>query len=411
MPRPRPTRLLTLACAAVVVAGSAACGGGGTTAASGSASATPTHSASPSPSPSPTTLNVYGHATPSDISDVVKGHKSLVYVPNTLSNTVQVIDPKTYQIVDRFPSGKDPQHVVPSWDLNTLYVNDTQGNDLLPIDPATGKPGKKIPVEDPYNLYFTPDGAFALVMAERLSRIDAVDPHTFAVDHSLDVPCGGVNHADYDKDLNFFVASCEFSGNLLVIDKHATKLLKTIDLNAISTEGATSPEEAWHSSLPQRNLRRGSSAMPQDVRLTPDGTRFVVADMLRNGVWVIDAATLGYVKFIQTGKGAHSVYPSRDAKRLFVANRDEGSVTVLDASTLAILGKWVIPDGGSPDMGGVTVDGSELWLSGRYHAEVYVFDTASGALKQRIKTDAGSHGLIVWPQPGRFSLGHTGNMR
>ena len=367
-------------------------------------------SATPSPSPSEA-VNVYAKTSPTDLAEVVQGHKPLVYVPNTLSNTVQVIDPATYQIVDRFRTGAEPHHVVPSWDLKTLFVNDTQGNDLIPIDPTTGKPGDKIPVEDPYNLYWTPDGKFGLVMAERFNRIDVVDPQSFQIDHSLPMPCNGVNHSDYDKDLEFFVASCEFSGHLVVIDKYATKVLKTIDLNPIQTEGATSAEEAYHGGGPKAGLDRGSSAMPQDVRLTPNGKYFLACDMLRNGVWVIDAATTEYVKFIQTGKGAHSVYPSRDSKRLFVSNRDEGSISVLDAETLEILAKWTIPGGGSPDMGGLTADGKELWLSGRYHSEVYVFDTETGALKHRIRTEAGSHGLVVWPQPGRFSLGRTGNMR
>ena len=354
---------------------------------------------------------MYAGATADKLSETVKGHRPLVYVPNTISNSVQVIDPTTYQVIDSFPTGREPHHVVPGWDLTTLYVNDTQGNDLIPIDPVTGKPGAKIPVVDPYNLYFSPDGKFGLVMAERFNRIDVVDPHTFAVDHSLPVPCAGVNHADTDKDRGFFVASCEFSGHLIVFDAHATKVLKEIDLNGHDTPGATSPQEAYHSGGAKANLRKGASAMPQDVRLSPNAKYFLAADMLRNGVWVIDAASLEFTKFIQTGKGAHSIYPSRDAKRLFVANRDEGTISVLDSESLDILAKWTIPGGGSPDMGGVTADGKELWLSGRDHAEVYVFDTETGGLKHRIKTQAGSHGLLVWPQPGTFSLGHTGNMR
>ncbi|HOA66468.1 MAG TPA: hypothetical protein PLP55_11505 [Phycicoccus elongatus] len=386
---------------------------GVTASATGSPSATPTNApseASPTPTPA-AALNVYAGATADKLSDTVKGHRPLVYVPNTISNSVQVIDPTTYQVIDSFPTGREPHHVVPGWDLTTLYVNDTQGNDLIPIDPVTGKPGAKIPVVDPYNLYFSPDGKFGLVMAERFNRIDVVDPHTFAVDHSLPVPCAGVNHADTDKDRGFFVASCEFSGHLIVFDAHATKVLKEIDLNGHDTPGATSPQEAYHSGGAKANLRKGASAMPQDVRLSPNGKYFLAADMLRNGVWVIDAASLEFTKFIQTGKGAHSIYPSRDAKRLFVANRDEGTISVLDSESLDILAKWTIPGGGSPDMGGVTADGKELWLSGRYHAEVYVFDTETGGLKHRIKTQAGSHGLLVWPQPGTFSLGHTGNMR
>ena len=386
---------------------------GVTASATGSPSATPTNApseASPTPTPA-AALNVYAGATADKLSETVKGHRPLVYVPNTISNSVQVIDPTTYQVIDSFPTGREPHHVVPGWDLTTLYVNDTQGNDLIPIDPVTGKPGAKIPVVDPSNLYFSPDGKFGLVMAERFNRIDVVDPHTFAVDHSLPVPCAGVNHADTDKDRGFFVASCEFSGHLIVFDAHATKVLKEIDLNGHDTPGATSPQEAYHSGGAKANLRKGASAMPQDVRLSPNGKYFLAADMLRNGVWVIDAASLEFTKFIQTGKGAHSIYPSRDAKRLFVANRDEGTISVLDSESLDILAKWTIPGGGSPDMGGVTADGKELWLSGRYHAEVYVFDTETGGLKHRIKTQAGSHGLLVWPQPGTFSLGHTGNMR
>jgi YVTN family beta-propeller protein len=233
-----------------------------------------------------------------------------------------------------------------------------------------------------------------------------------ALQRSLKVPCDGINHADYTADLTFFMASCEFNGKLVVADRDATVVRKVIDLNAIKTPGATSPHEAMHMiGSPKNGLRPGASAMPQDVRLTPDGRYFLVADMLRNGVWVIDAATFTYSRFIHTGMGAHGIYPSRDGKRIFVANRDEGSVSVLDASTLAPLTRWVIPGGGSPDMGGVTADGSELWLSGRYDNTVYVFDTTTGKVLHKIPVDGGPHGLAVWPQPGRFSLGHTGNMR
>jgi YVTN family beta-propeller protein len=308
---------------------------------------------------------------------------------------VQVIDPRTFTVIARYPTGREPQHVVPSWDLKTLWVNDDRGNDLVPINPVTGKPGKRVQVEDPYNLYFTPDGAHALVMAERLHRIDVRNPQTMALERSLPVPCSGVNHADYSADLSFFVASCEFSGKLLVIDRNATRLIRVIDLSRTKAPGSTS----------------AGMAMPQDVRLTPDGTRFVVADMNRNGIWVISSLTQRVERFIPTGKGAHGIYPDREGRRIFVSNRAGGSVSVLDASTLAITTTWRIPGGGSPDMGGVSADGSQLWLSGRYNSEVYVLDTRTGALIRRIKVDAGPHGLLVWPQPGSFSLGHTGNMR
>jgi YVTN family beta-propeller protein len=371
-----------------------------------------TKSQTPSAAPSSTgPVNVYAGAAAGKLSATAKRAKSLVYVPNSGANTVQVIDPTTFRVIATYPTGGQPQHVVPSWDMKTLWVNDDIGNDLVPIDPNTGRPGRRVQVQDPYNLYFTPDGAHALVMAERLRRIDVLNPRTMALERSLPVPCKGVNHSDYSAALSFLVASCEFSGKLLVIDRQATKVIQVINLNDTSTPGATSAQAAMAMGGARSNLAPGASAMPQDVRLTPDGTRFLVADMLRNGIWVINAITPRIERFIPTGLGAHGIYPDREGRRIFVSNRDEGSISVLNASSLAITATWRIPGGGSPDMGGVTADGSQLWLSGRYHAEVYVLDTRTGALIKRIKVNPGPHGLLVWPQPGSFSLGHTGNTR
>lgn len=345
------------------------------------------------------------------LSDTARGARNLVYVPNTIANSVQVIDPKTFRVIGTYPTGREPQHVVPSWDMKTLWVNDDIGNDMVPIDPRTGRPGKRVAVQDPYNLYFTPDGAHALVMAERLRRIDVRNPRTMALERSLPVPCHGVNHADYSADLSFFLASCEFSGKLLVIDRRATRVVRVINLNSVNTPGATSAGEAMAMGGARSSLQPGATAMPQDVRLTPDGTRFLVADMLRNGIWVVNARSQRIERFIHTGLGAHGIYPDRAGTRMFVSNRDAGSISVLNASSLALTATWMIPGGGSPDMGGVTSGGSQLWLSGRYNAEVYVLNTATGALIRRIPVNAGPHGLLVWPQPGSFSLGHTGNTR
>src|SRR5436189_4916882 len=73
--------------------------------------------------------------------------------------------------------------------------------------------------------------------------------------------------------------------------------------------------------------------------------------------------------------------------------------------------KWCGPSpAGSPDMGNVSADGRWLWLSGRFDRVVYRIDTASGEMKS-IAVGKEPHGLTVWPQPGRYSLGHTGNLR
>jgi DNA-binding beta-propeller fold protein YncE len=265
-----------------------------------------------------------------------------------------------------------------------LYAANTLADTLTPIDPYTGKPaGLSIPVTDPYNLYFTPDGSYAIVVAEAQKRLDFVDPHTFAPVEKVPVDCAGVDHVDFSADGSFLIATCEFAGRLVRVDLATRKVTGYLDLE-------------------------GSS--PQDIKLDPTGRTFYVADKNLGGVFLIDAATFTKTGFITTGIDTHGLYPSRDATQLYVSNRGSGSVTVIDFATSQIVGKWEIP-GGSPDMGGVSPDGKVLWLSGRYDKAVYALSTTDGHLIARIPVGDKPHGLCVWPQPGRYSLGHTGVMR
>jgi YVTN family beta-propeller protein len=330
--------------------------------------------------------NVYAAAGPGMLAAAVRGDPALVYVPNSQSNTVDVISQRTFHVVAHFAVGALPQHVTPSWDLRTLYVTNDEGNSLTPIDPRTGRPGAAIPVLDPYNMYFTPDGRFAIVVAEAHRELDFRDAHTMALRHALLTPqCAGVDHMDYTADGRYALVSCEFAGRMIVVDLATQQIVKSVEL--------------------------APGAMPQDVKLSPDGRVFYVADMANNGVWVIDAHTMSVVEMVLTGAGAHGLYPSRDARELYVSNRGEGSISVISFATRRPIAKWRLPGGGSPDMGGVSADGKVLWLSGRYNAEVYAISTSTGRLLHRIPVGEGPHGLCVWPQPGRYSIGHTGITR
>ncbi|GGO79834.1 YncE family protein [Wenjunlia tyrosinilytica] len=332
------------------------------------------------------THDLYAADRPGALSDVVKHFPSRVYVPNTLSDTVSVIDPATYKVVETIRVGAQPQHVVPSWDLKTLWVNNDKGNTLTPIDPATGKAGKPVDVHDPYNLYFTPDGKHAVVMASLDHQLVFRDAHTMRTVKAVPVRCSGVNHADFSPDGRYFIVSCEFSGELLKVD--------TARMEVIGEQRLPKP-----------------GAMPQDVKISPDGKTWYVADMTSHGVWVLDGDRFTTPELLPTGKGAHGLYVSRDSRHLYISNRGEGSISVLDLATGRLARKWQLPGGGSPDMGGVSADGKVLWLSGRYNSEVYAIDTAHGHLLAKIKVGGGPHGLAVYPQPGRYSLGHTGVFR
>lgn len=384
----RPSRLFRLASFALT----AACVGGNALAAS-SVTTVPGMPAVVN------AANMYSEAGLNHLSPAVANDLQRVYVPNLRSNDVYVIDPSTYKVVDKFKVGRDPQHVVPSWDLRTLWVtnNAEHGADgsLTPIDPRTGKPGTSIPVDDPYNMYFTPDGKEAIVVVEAHARLDFRDAHTMAMHSSLQAPeCKGINHADFAIDGTYAIFTCEFTGKLTKIDMVKRQVVGYLDL-------------AKH-------------GMPQDIRVSPDGKTFYVADMMADGVYLIDGASFKQVGFIKTGVGTHGLYPSRDGTKLYVANRGsnkihgprkgKGSVSVIDFATQKVVANWPVPGGGSPDMGNVSADGKTLWLSGRFDDVVYAFDTTTGQV-HFINVGQEPHGLTVWPQPGRYSLGHTGIVR
>ena len=335
--------------------------------------------------PVPDPANIYADAGPDMFSPAVRGIPYRIYVPDSGGSTVTVIDPATHRVIATYQSGLNPQHVVPAYDLRTLYATNNQANSLTPINPRTGRPaGPNIPVDDPYNMYFTPDGHYAIVVAEARQNLDFRDPHTFALKHRIHVDCAGVDHIDFAATGAYLIATCEFAGRLVRVDLHTLTV-------------------AGYLNLP------GSA--PQDIKLDPAGRIFYAADKNHGGVWLIDAATFRLAGFIPTGPDAHGLYPSRDSRYLYVTNRDNGTITLISFATRKVITTWRIPGGGSPDMGNLSPDGKVFWVSGRYDNVVYAISTANGHLLARIPVGPQPHGLCVWPQPGRYSLGHTGITR
>jgi YVTN family beta-propeller protein len=387
----------------------------------------------PGMAPVPDPTNLYSETAAGKMSPNVAGALERIYVPNHMAHTVSVIDPATLKVTHTFKVGLYPQHVVPSWDLKTLYVaNNAENSDkgsLTVLDPLTAKPGKTIPVDDPYNMYWTPDGRHAIVVAEAFKRLDFRDAQTFKLDFTIPTPdCNGINHADFSIDGRIAYFTCEFNGSITKIDLVNRKVLGTIQLSryfdrpdalALVKTSLKTPKY-----VPDPQQIGGqiciTPGMPQDVRASPDGKIFYVADMMADGVHVVDGASFRQIGFVPTGVGAHGLYPSRDGKLLYVANRGsnyvhgkpkgKGSVSVIDFATGKVIKTWPVPGGGSPDMGNVSADGKYLWLSGRYDDVVYRFDTSSGAV-DFVAVGKQPHGLAVWPVPGRYSFGHTGNLR
>jgi YVTN family beta-propeller protein len=379
-------RVSPFVCLGVMV-GSLAVSGCGPRSYAPSQTSTPPHASAPAPSTGERSersgrgRNVYAGAMDTHVSPELAGMPQRVYVPNELSNSMDVIDPSSQKIIGHFPVGREPQHVTPSWDMTRLYVNNTVSDSLTVIDPQSGKPLKTIPVIDPYNLYFTPDGTRAIVVAERYNRLDFRDPKTWKLIKSVPIPWAGVDHMDFSADGRYLMASTEYSGFVVKVEVATMSYVGQVHVGGL----------------------------PIDVRLAPDGSVFYVANQGRHGVSIIDPRAMKEVGFIPTGRGAHGLQLSRDTRSLYVSNRLEGTISVIDLATRRVRAKWVV--GGSPDMMQISPDGRQLWFSNRFHGMVTVVDTASGRVLRKIKTGANPHGLAFFPQPGHFSIGHNGIYR
>src|SRR5215217_7975992 len=326
--------------------------------------------------------NVYAAATSKEVNESLADLPERVYVPNVIDGTITVIDPATFEIVDSYEVEELPYHITPSWDMTELLVNNEESGTFTVIDPRSGRTKDSVAVTFPYNLYYTPDGSKAIVVAERLQRIGFRDRKTWDLLGSVYIPWPGVDHLDFSKDGDYFLASSEWSGVVSKVDVNKMELVDHVEV---------------------------TGALPIDIKLSPDGKLFYVANQDSGGVSVIEPEGMEEVEFIPTGAGAHGLQVSRDAKSLYVSNRMEGTVSVIDFETRKVTDKWFT--GGSPDMFQLSPDGRQLWVSGRYDGAIYVLDTESGELLKTIFTGAQPHGLVYFPNPGRFSLGHNGVYR
>ena len=330
-------------------------------------------------------FNVYANTMSGAVPCPLCNLPPRVYVPNSTGNTVDVIDPNTFKVVDHYPVGFIPHHIAPAWDMSALFVDNEGSSSLTVLDIQTGKPtGKTISIPFPYNLYFTPDGTKAIDVVERLQRVEFRDwRHGWKLLKSVAIPWPGADHLDFSADGSYFMISTEYSG-----------VVARVDVNKMALVGAVHV-----------------GGLPIDVKLSPDGNYFYVTNQGRMGVSVIDPVAMKEIQFIPTGRGAHGLQVSRDTRSLYVSNRLEGSVSVIDFATRSVVAKWRIPGGGSPDMLQLNPAGTQLWASGRYNRTVYVFDTTTGQVLAKIPVGSEDHGLTYFPNVGLHSLGHNGVYR
>ena len=96
-----------------------------------------------------------------------------IFVLNSQDANVSVIDPQTWAVTQRIPTGKEPHHLYLTPDEKSVIVANAGGDSLTFIDPRTAQVQRVVrKTLDPYQLRFSPDMKWFVTVANRLNHID-----------------------------------------------------------------------------------------------------------------------------------------------------------------------------------------------------------------------------------------------
>lgn len=284
-------------------------------------------------------------------------------VLNSDDNSLSVID-GSYRETSRVTLGRSPHHLIPTPDGRTLIIAMSASNELVLIDRATGTEKQRMAASDPYQIGFSPDGKWFVAASLRLDRIDIYNAQTYEVVHRL--PAATMpSHIAFSRDSNTVCVTLQGTSSLIAIELSSGKTLWT---------APTGPQPAGIITRPSGNLLVGVMGADYIAEFDP-----------RDG---------SLIRRIKTGNGAHNFLATPDGKTLYVSNRVAGTISVLDADTLAVTGTIAAP--GGPDDMALSPDGKELWVTGRWRARVNVIELASGTLKTTVPVGRSPHGIFVY---------------
>jgi YVTN family beta-propeller protein len=285
-------------------------------------------------------------------------------VLNSDDDSLSVIDSGTYRETARVHLGRSPHHLILTPDGRTLIIAMSGSNELVLIDRVTGTEKRRVAASDPYQIGFSPDGKWFVAASLRLDRIDIYDARTYEVVHRL--PAATMpSHIAFSRDGNTVFVTLQGTSSLTAIDLSSGKTLWTVP---------TGPQ-------------------PAGIITRPAGT-LLVGVMGADYIAEFDPHDGSLIRRIHTGNGAHNFLATPDGKTLYVSNRVAGTVSVLDAETLAITGTIAAP--GGPDDMALSPDGHELWVTGRWRAWVNVIEVAAGMVKTTVPVGRSPHGIFVY---------------
>ncbi|HEY1130882.1 MAG TPA: YncE family protein [Roseateles sp.] len=294
-----------------------------------------------------------------------------IFVLNSLAADIAVVDPVSFSVVKRIPTGKEPHHLYLSPDERSLIVANALGDSLTFIDPRTAEVQRVVRgISDPYHLRFSPDMKWFVTASNRLDRVDLYRWQGSVATEPLQlvkrIPAPRTpSHLNIDTRSTTLYVSLQDSDELLAVDL-ATQTVK------------------W---------KQAVGKMPADIYLSPDD-RFLLVGLTGDRfveVWDVSGAAPKLAKRIQTGDGAHSFRAWGDKRHVLVSNRAANTISKIDLTTLTVVDQFPGPAG--PDDMELLTDGRTLLFTSRWAGKLTQVDTVTRKVVRQVKVGKSPHGI------------------
>jgi YVTN family beta-propeller protein len=314
-------------------------------------------------------LTAFAQTPSPKVGQAITAPKTAI-VLNSGAASVSLIDMAKREVTKSFPIGKEPHHLMLTPDQKVVLVANAAGNDIALLDSSTGDFIKRIPnIIDPYHIGYSPDKKWFVVAGNRLDRVDiyTVKNQELQLVKIMKLP-KTPSHITFTSNSKIAFVTLQDSNEVVAIDLETQTTL-------------------W---------KMPTGKMPAGVWMTPGDKYLLVGLTGSDGVQVIDWKNRKDVKIIQTGKGAHNFRPVGDKRHIFLTNRVESTISLIDMEKLEKVADITgLPSG--PDCMDITPDGKELWVTFRFSKKVGVIDIASRKLMTTIAVDKSPHGIFFTP--------------
>jgi YVTN family beta-propeller protein len=297
-----------------------------------------------------------------------------LFVTNTRSDSISVIDTNTFEVVATIPLGPGkPNRVMFHPDGRTAWVVYDKSHDLGVVDADARKLLRRLKIGgNPYNLNFTPDGRHLLVLdwASDTGTDEVIfyDLQAQKIDGRVEVSTWPA-HSTFSRDARLLYVSGETAGDLTVIDVARREIVA-------------------------RHVHGGGDAM--GLALTADGRYLYVATGENKSILKFDTATHKPVATIALPGVVHEATLTLDGRYLYTTLRKANRIVVVDTATGKIVAK--IRQKAYPDLVTMEPAGRYALVTNRLADSVAVIDVTTHTQVRTIPVGKAPHGMALRPR-------------